>query len=237
MRGVRAVYSFCDLALSAVAEAVDDPERRVGAGSRSGCATAARGRAASVKFSVPDGAGEGASKPYAIERGRSVSDDVWVSSKSTAKVGKKATVTVKSASADEDVVAANDSIRLTARVVGVGDTRVRAAGATRISGSATGGKGTKADRNGIKLTRVEVAIRKLGSGCRWLSGKKFTTRKTDSCTPSGWQTASGKGSWSLRLTKLPAGRYEVYTRAVTANTFKEGRFSTKDGNRRAFRVR
>ncbi len=86
---------------------------------------------------------------------------------------------------------------------------------------------------------MEVAIRKLGSGCRWLCGKnaKFTNRKTDSCTPSGWQTASGKGSWSLRLTKLPAGRYEVYTRAVTANSFSEGRFTTKDGNRRAFRVR
>jgi len=236
VRGVRAVYSFCDLALSAVEKPSTIPNeggRRVEVGVRNSGTRTCR----SVKFSVPNGAGEGASKPYAIERGRAVSDDVWVSSKSTAKVGKTATVTVKSASADEDVVAKNDSIRLTARVVGVGDTRVRATSATRVSGSATGGKGTKADRSGIRLARVEVAIRKLGSGCRWLSCKKFTNRKTDACTPSGWQTASGKGSWSLRLTKLPAGRYEVYTRAVTANAFREGRFSTKDGNRRAFRVR
>ena len=125
VRGVRAVYSFCDLALSAVEKPSTIPNeggRRVEVGVRNSGTRTCR----SVKFSVPNGAGEGASKPYAIERGRSVSDDVWVSSKSTAKVGKKATVTVKSASADEDVVAKNDSIRLTARVVGVGDTRVRA---------------------------------------------------------------------------------------------------------------
>ena len=104
VRGVRAVYSFCDLALSAVEKPSTIPNeggRRVEVGVRNSGTRTCR----SVKFSVPNGAGEGASKPYAIERGRSVSDDVWVSSKSTAKVGKKATVTVKSGSADEDVVA------------------------------------------------------------------------------------------------------------------------------------
>lgn len=236
VRGVRAVFSFCDLALRAVEKPATIPNeggRRVEVSLRNTGTRTCR----SVKFKVGNGSGEGASKPYAIERGRSVSDDVNVSAQATAKVGKKATVRVSTASSDEDIASANDSIRLTARVVGVGDTRVRSAGATRISGSASGGKGTKADRNGIKLSRVEVAVRKLGSGCRWLSGKKFTNRKSSSCTPSGWQKASGTRAWSLRLATLPAGRYEVYTRAVTANGFKEGRFSTKDGNRRAFRVR
>lgn len=190
---------------------------------------------------VSDGRGEGVSKPYSIDRGRSVSDDVLVSAKAGAKIGKQVTVRVTAASADEDVVAANDSIRLTARVVGVGDTRVIAASASRISGSATGGRGTKADAKGVRLTRVEVAVRKLGGGCRWLSGKhaRFTTRKLAkgaSCTPRGWQAASGTRSWSLSTKALPAGRYEVFTRAVTANGFREARFSRADGNRRTFRV-
>jgi hypothetical protein len=236
VRGVRAVFSFCDLALSTVQKPATIPNeggRRVEVGLRNSGTRTCR----SVRMRVTGGSGAGVSKPYSIERGRSVSDDVSVSAASRAKIGKKATVRVTSSSADEDIASGNDSIRLTARVVGVGDSRVRSASATRISGSATGGKGTKADRAGLRLTRVEVAVRKLGGGCRWLSGNKFKKRKTSSCTPSGWRRASGKGSWSLNLRTLPAGRYEVYTRAVTANTFREGRFSTKDGNRRAFRVR
>ncbi len=35
---------------------------------------------------------------------------------------------------------------------------------------------------------------------------------------------------------LPAGRYEVYTRAVTKNGFREGRFAASDRNRVTFRV-
>jgi len=167
---------------------------------------------------------------------------VLVSSKSTAKVGRKATVRVTASSADDDVTAANDAFRLTARVVGVGDSRVSSAGAARISGSASGGRGTKADAKGLRVARVEVAVRKLGSGCRWLSGKraKFTNRKLAkgvACSPSGWQAASGRGSWRLSMRALPAGRYEAYSRVVTANGFREGRFSGSDGNRRTFRVR
>ena len=165
-----------------------------------------------------------------------------VSSKSTAKVGRKATVRVTASSADDDVTAANDAFRLTARVVGVGDSRVSSAGAARISGSASGGRGTRADAKGLRVARVEVAVRKLGSGCRWLSGKKakFTNRKLAkgvACSPSGWQAASGRGSWRLSMRALPAGRYEAYSRVVTANGFREGRFSGSDGNRRTFRVR
>lgn len=236
VRGVRAVFSFCDLALRAVEKPATIPNeggRRVEIGLRNAGTRTCR----SVRFMVSNGSGEGASKPYSIERGRTVSDDVNVSAKATAKVGKKATVRVTAASSDDDIASGNDAIRLTARVVGVGDTRIGSAGASRVSGSATAGKGVKADRNGIRLSRVEVAIRKLGSGCRWMSGSKFTNRKTTSCTPAGWKRASGTRAWSLSLAKLAKGRYEVYTRAVTANGFKEGRFSARDGNRRAFRVR
>lgn len=238
VRGVRTVFSFCDLALSAVQKPSTIPNeggRRVEVGLRNSGTRTCR----SVRMKVTDGAGEGVSNPYSIDRGRAVSDDVLVSSKSTAKIGGKATVRVTASSSDDDMVAGNDSIRLTARVVGVGDTRVRSAGAARISGSATSGRGVKADAKGVRLSRVEVAVRKLGSGCRWLSGKngKFVSRKGGTCAPSGWQAASGRGSWSFSMRGLPAGRYEVYTRAVTANGFREGRFSSSDGNRRAFRVR
>ncbi|MDA0181624.1 hypothetical protein OJ997_15065 [Solirubrobacter phytolaccae] len=241
VRGVRAVYSFCDLALSAVQKPSTIPNeggRRVEVGLRNSGTRTCR----SVRMKVTDGSGEGASKPYSIDRGRSVSDDVLVSAKSAAKIGKKATVRVTTSSSDDDVFATNDAIRLTARVVGVGDTRVSSAGATRIAGSASRGKGTKADAKGLSVTRVEVAVRKLGSGCRWLSGKnaKFTNRKLAkgaTCTPSGWQAASGRSSWRLSMRALPKGSYEVYSRAVTANGFREGRFAKADGNRRSFRVR
>lgn len=237
VRGVRAVFSFCDLALSAVQKPATIPNeggRRVEIGLRNSGTRTCR----SVRIKVTDGAGEGASSPYAIDRGRAVSDDVWVSSKSAAKVGAKATVRVTASSADDDLVASNDSIRLSARVVGVGDSRVSSAGASRITGSAARGRGVKADARGLGVARVEVAVRKLGSGCRWLSGKraKFVSRK-GTCAPAGWQAASGRGSWRFSMRALPAGRYEVYSRTVTANGFREGRFSSSDGNRRTFRVR
>lgn len=237
VRAVRAVYSFCDLALSAVQKPATIPNeggRRVEVGLRNAGTRTCR----SVRMSVPDGAGEGASRPYSIDRGRSVSDDVLVSSKSSAKIGKKATVRVTTSSSDDDPFATNNSFRLTARVVGVGDSRVASATASRLSGSASGGRGTKADAKGLRVSRVEVAVRKLGSGCRWLSGKrgKFVS-KQGTCTPSGWQAASGRGSWRFSMRALPKGRYEAYSRVVTANGFREGRFSGADGNRRTFRVR
>ena len=134
-----------------------------------------------------------------------------------------------------------DTIRLNLRVVGVGDTRVASAGARSISGVASSGRGTaKSDKAGVRLRRVEVAVRALGKACRWISGKNAAVRtrklsKGASCTPSGWQSASGSSSWRLSLSKsLPSGRYEVYTRAITANGFHEASFSKSDGNRVAF---
>ena len=92
----------------------------------------------------------------------------------------------------------------------------------------------------IKSRRPTASERSpVGSGCRWLSGKaaRFTSHKADACSPSGWQAASGTRSWRLSLSKaLPAGRYEVFSRAVTANGFREARFSRGDRNRVAFRV-
>jgi hypothetical protein len=240
VRGVRVVFSFCDLALSAVRKPSTVPSegtRRVEVGvDNKGTTTCRR-----VRMKVSGGTGGGASKPYSIDRGRSVSDGVNVGVKRGTKVGRKVKLRVRATSSDEDVVAANDSIRLTSRVVGVGDTRVSRAGASVISGTASKGKApTKKDAKGVRLARVEVAVRRLGKSCRWLSGKRahFKTGKQGaSCPPTGWQAAKGTRSWRLAMRALPAGRYQVYSRAVTKNGFREARFAASDRNRLTFRVR
>ena len=241
LRGVRVVFSFCDLGLSAVEKPSTVPSegwRRVEVGlANKGTTTCRR-----VGMKVSGGTGGGASKPYSIDRGRSVSDDVNLGVKRGTKVGRKVTLRVRTTSFDDDVVSSNDSIKLTARVVGVGDTRVSRAGASTISGTAKNGKaGAKQDRKGVRLAKAEVAVRRLGRGCRWLSGKKahFTTRKLAkgaACTPRGWQAASGKRSWRLSMRLLPAGRYVVYSRAVTRNGFREANFAASDRNKVTFRV-
>jgi hypothetical protein len=240
VRTVRVVFSFCDLALSAVRKPSTVPSegtRRVEVGlDNKGTTTCRR-----VRMKVSGGTGGGASKPYSIDRGRSVSDDVNLGVKRGTKVGRKVALRVRATSVDEDVVAANDSIRLTSRVVGVGDTRVAHAGASVIRGTAKRGKAArKKDAKGVRLARVEVAVRRLGKSCRWLSGKRahFKTRKQGArCTPTGWQAAKGTRSWRLSMRALPAGRYQVFSRAVTKNGFREAHFAASDRNRVAFRVR
>jgi uncharacterized delta-60 repeat protein len=238
VRGVRVVFSFCDLGLTAVSRPATVPSEGFRTASvelrNSGTITCRR-----VGEKVSGGTGGSASKPFSIERGRSASDTVRVGVRPGTRVGKKVSLRVSSTSDDGDPFPANDSFRVSARVVGVGDTRVSSAGARSLSGTASSGHGAKQDRSGLRVTRVEVAVRRLGSGCRWLAGRtaRFTTRKTKDCTPSGWQAASGTHSWRLSLSKaLPAGRYEVLSRAVTANGFREARFTKSDRNRVAFRV-
>jgi hypothetical protein len=128
-------------------------------------------------------------------------------------------------------------------VVGVGDSRVSSAGGRAFSGTATSGRaGAKADRAGVRLRRVEIAVRALGKGCRWLSGKHASIRthklaKGATCRPQGWQSATGSSHWRLSLSKsLPAGNYEIYTRAITRNGFHEASFTKPDGNRFPFHV-
>ena len=145
------------------------------------------------------------SKPYTIERGKSVSDEVDVGAPKGAKVGRKVTLRVTAGSREGDTNAA-DTVALKLRVVGVGDSRVSRTGARSFSGTASSGRaGAKADRAGVRLRRVEVAVRALGKGCRWLSGKNATIRthklaKGATCRPQGWQSATG----SSPLAPVPA---------------------------------
>jgi hypothetical protein len=91
------------------------------------------------------------------------------------------------------------------------------------------------------VQRVEVAVRRLGGkGCTWLAGTRLQTLKASKgrCTRMLWLRAAGTRSWSVRLrSALPAGRYEVRSRAVIGSGFAEGSFSRADRNLVAFRVR
>jgi hypothetical protein len=241
VKSVRAIYAYCGLALDPVrppAIVGSEGPRRVEVSLRNtGTISCTR-----VAMRVRGGSGGGISKPYTIERGKSVSDEVDVAAPKGAKIGRKVTLRVTAGSREGDTSAA-DTMALKLRVVGVGDSRVSGTGARAFSGTASSGRaGTKADRAGVRLRRVEVAVRALGKGCRWLSGKsaRIVTKKLAkgaSCRPQGWQSATGSSHWRLSLSRsLPAGSYELYTRAITANGFREALFSKSDGNRRSFRV-
>jgi hypothetical protein len=241
VKSVRAIYAYCGLALDAIRPPAIVPSegtRRVEVGLRNtGTISCTR-----VALRVRGGSGGGISKPYTIERGKSVSDEVDVAAPKKTKVGRKVTVRVTAGSQEGDT-SPSDTVALKLRVVGVGDSRVSAAGARSFRGTASSGRaGAKADRAGVRLRRVEVAVRALGKGCRWLSGKnaRIVTKKLAkgaTCRPQGWQSASGSSHWRLSLRKsLPRGSYEISTRAITANGFREASFSKSDGNRRSFRV-
>ena len=241
VKSVRAIYAYCGLALDAIhppAIVPSEGPRRVEVSLRNtGTISCTR-----VALGVRGGSGGGISKPYTIEHGKSVSDEVDVAAPKKTKVGRKVTLRVTASSREGDVLPTN-TVALKFRVVGVGDSRVSRVGARLFSGSASSGRaGAKADRTGVRLRRVEVAVRALGKGCRWLSGKsaRIVTKKLAkgaTCRPQGWQSASGSSHWRLSLRKsLPAGSYEISTRAITANGFREASFTKPDGNRRSFRV-
>jgi hypothetical protein len=90
---------------------------------------------------------------------------------------------------------------------------------------------------------VQIAVRRLGSECRWLNGVDGELRTVDEsaggkCDEPVWVTVKGTERWSLKLRKrLPKGRYELRTRAVLRNGLAEGRFTKRDKNLIRFRVR
>ena len=93
------------------------------------------------------------------------------------------------------------------------------------------------------MRRVQLSIRRVGAGCRWLSSADGDLRTVDEdaagkCAEPVWVTVKGTVRWSLRLkARLPKGRYELRTRAVLANGVPEARFTRGDKNLIRFRVR
>lgn len=79
------------------------------------------------------------------------------------------------------------------------------------------------------------------SSCRWLASTRgrFVKRSTrrGTCAHPVFLKATGTAHWHLRLThKLACGSYVVYAAAVDNAGFTETTFSSKQGNRRTFKI-
>jgi hypothetical protein len=95
---------------------------------------------------------------------------------------------------------------------------------------------------------VEVSVLQASGGaraaaprCKWV-GRNGKLRQRPAtrgrCLRATWLRAKGTRRWRLRLRRaLRPGRYVVYSRAVTASGAPERRFSARDRNRRAVRIR
>jgi hypothetical protein len=93
-----------------------------------------------------------------------------------------------------------------------------------------------------KLSRVEVAFQKLGTGpCQWLKGKraKFTkvAANKGKCDKPIWLRASGTRKWRYKLLqRLPRGHYVLLARAVDVGGVSNNSFSPQQHNLRNFTV-
>ena len=94
------------------------------------------------------------------------------------------------------------------------------------------------------LRRVEVAIlRRTATGkCRWLRSRNGGFRRIERddgrCNEGVWLRARGKEDWRLTLPRgLPAGRYDVFTRAVNGAGVSDTTFSARERNRATVVVR
>ncbi len=185
----------------------------------------------------------GAFAPFTLAAGSSATDKLPVAAPKGAVVGRDVRFAFVASSAGEDLVPADNRAEVTARVVAVGDTRIKGASPRTLSGTATSGRGGKS-KTSTTLSRVEVSVESLkGKQCRHLASSAgrltaTTGRRSAGCKAPIWLKASGTKRWSLKLKgRLPAGRYRLRSRAVTRNGFAEASFSTKDRNSRTFRVR
>lgn len=240
---LRAVFSFCDLALTVL----EAPPVIGTEGSRRFAFTVrnvgtAPCRAAQVITRAP-GVRAGSVKPYSVAPGKSVEDEIGVGVLRGLKTGTKAPLSFRVVDG-EDVNAANDNAASEPVVVKPGDTNAR----TPLKGISFSGRASKGAARGVsartlRVARVQLAVRRLGGECRWLSSARGDLRTVDEsaagkCDEPVWVTVKGTERWSLRLAKrLPKGRYELRTRAVLRNGLAEGRFTRSDKNLIRFRVR
>jgi hypothetical protein len=103
----------------------------------------------------------------------------------------------------------------------------RRRGPGRIAGTAFG--------DALGVARVEVAVaRRVGrSRCRWFDGRAFGT--VASCDAPVWRAASGRDSWSLRVSGQRRGEYRVLSRALQRGGVVEA--SRDARNTRVFALR
>ncbi|MFL5846957.1 MAG: hypothetical protein ACJ762_19925 [Solirubrobacteraceae bacterium] len=244
--GVLAVrFSYCDLGLAAAGARAfmpDEGSRRFSFVVRNRGTLACRG----VRVGVGGQARPGARHPsYVLAAGRDVADTASARLRKPAEPGQRVRISFTAGSAlDPDAATANNLVTLTPVVLGVGDTDARRPrGAARtLQGIARGGRGP-ASRKLRAVSRVSVAVRRLGGGCRWLSSAakpRFRTVKAGAkgrCTRPVWLRAAGTTRWRLKTAGLPAGDYELLSRASIRAGLDEASFTAGDHNRVSFTVR
>ena len=240
---LRAVFSYCDLRLSRIGAsglAPTEGSRRFEFLIRNvGTAPCRRIRLSAVRgVSSPR-----STDPFTLGAGRSASEEIMARVAGRPRVGRRVKMTVR-AWADEDVNPGNDTASLTPLVVGVGDTNASAprGHVTGFEGRALPGRGPVKPRR-LRVTRVDIAVRRLGSGCRWLASHAAGFRNAGSargrgCKQAVWLRAQGTRSWRYPLARaLPPGHYVLYTRATIAAGLREASFSARDGNQITFTAR
>jgi hypothetical protein len=174
-----------------------------------------------------------------------VTDEIQVGLRRGARLGTRAAITFLAGAAD-DVQMANNALSARPRVVTVGDSSARrpTKKGKRFTGSARGARPTKGvRRRQLELDHVEIAVRRHGKGCRWLSTAEGGLRSVPkgmkrTCDQPVWVRVRGTSEWRLQLREaLPKGRYTLISRAVTRNGVPEGKFGFKDRNKVRFRIR
>ncbi len=241
---VRVRFEYCDLALRRVGAAPLMPSegaRVVRLSVRNGGTTPC----AKVGVLV-GGSGRAAAvfDRFALARGRSATVDTAARLRKRTKAGRFATVTF-TAAATQQANPDNDVVSARMRVVSPPDSRIRAAGARAVRGSARAGsagrKAPKKARRAVRLRGVQVAVQRRGKHCATLAGRSGRLRaaKGRRCGARTWIDASGARRWKLRLARrLPAGRYVVYSRATARDRgLPEAAWSKADRNTTTFRVR
>jgi hypothetical protein len=236
---VHVLFDFCDLGLRAVgAKGLTVPSegpRRMEFTVRN------TGTIDCVNLEVRAGTGTrrvSAADRFSLRRGRSASEVVSLALAKRGKAGKTATLQARAVADRTANTGGDDIATVKAKVVGVGDSNARSAGARRFSGTATGGsKG--ASKAKLRLRSVQVAVhRQSGKQCRWLTGTSGRMSALRSCSRPVWLRARGTSTWSYALRRaLPSGSYVLRSRAVIRAGFPEASWSSGDRNRRSFRVR
>lgn len=125
--------------------------------------------------------------------------------------------------------------------IGAPRRNTRAAALKRIRGSVTDPDDDTA-RVEIALVRLPAGARAAAPRCQRLtrSGKLASTPATRGrCRPRMFlRAATAGGRWSYRLRRrLPAGRYVLYARGIDEERHVQSKFSSRGGNRVAFRLR
>ena len=168
------VYAYCDLGLRAskAGSAPTEGARRYRFVLRNRGTDTCRGVGVGVAKGGSRTSGE---RPFSLDAGRSATTSILASLRRGGKVGARRAITF-TVRAKSQVDKANDHVTLHPRLVGVGDSRVRGAGARGVSGSATGGKG-RMSRRSLAVRSVQVAIHRLGGKrCSWIASAAGRTR-------------------------------------------------------------